>query len=81
MSEFEVEVRESDLPLIPDAVTPLLGGTPRVLTVRKTSNGTLFISATNGTCTEEFAIGASEVQYELLSVIRDDGPREFILAY
>jgi len=77
-----VEVRESDLPLIPDAVVPLLGtATPRVLTVRKTSNGTVFISATNGTCTEEFAIGPSEVQYELLSVIRDDGPREFVLAY
>jgi len=55
--------------------------TPRVLTVRKDSLGILLVSATNGGKTVHFAIGDPEVQYELLEVVRDEGPKEFILSY
>ena len=56
-------------------------GTERVLTARKDPNGWLFVSLTQDGHTGHVAISDPEVQYELLSVVRDDGPREFILSY
>lgn len=58
-----------------------LGPVPRVLTVRKDNQQHIHVSATQDGMTAHFAIGDPEVQYELLEVIRDDGPREFVLSY
>lgn len=54
---------------------------PHVLTVRKTSHGTVMIGITSGDHSVFFAVEPGEVQYELLEVIRDEGPREFVLSY
>lgn len=54
---------------------------PRTLVVRKDSDGWLFVSLSEGENRSTIAIMPSEVQFELMEVIRDEGPREFVLSY
>lgn len=54
---------------------------PHVLTVRKTAQGTVMVGITAGDRSVFIAVADPEVQFELMEVIRDEGPREFVLSY
>ena len=55
--------------------------TPRTLIVRKAADGMLFVSLSEGEYGATIVIAPGEVQFEMMEVIRDEGPREFVLSY